>query len=375
MRKDYIYQDKGQFRLLQNATRLGNFMTADYGFVPIEQVLPEQRFAHQPIFRRPPEEMVKVFSYGFRFGGVADKLKKKTSEAGVDLEYTFKGGNGRGFILKNWSAGAQAIPSYPGGPPIGNSLEGASLLSYHWPVFFKDYIWLIEGDAPAVFYSKIKPNGYETKEIKVAFQEPDGYPIYAIYFIYRDTEQDTAGNLKTVYKMVVDKQVSGIPGNKWGTNPPGWHHMVQYKAGGLEGPWVYEKTWNTDLDYIYWETIGGVWYSYTGGLSNNVWDAFIYEFANLILSKSHNQLSLAVGQWSQDSMMMDVLTQVYSPPFTRFGYYSWIESRGREGEIAIVPPKPPGYTYAVKYLVKRLGNGQVQKTFITRLAWPEWFPS
>jgi len=63
MKKDYIYQDKGQYKLLQNATRIGGFYAGDQGIVPSERVLPEQRFAHQPIFRRPPEELVATTYY------------------------------------------------------------------------------------------------------------------------------------------------------------------------------------------------------------------------------------------------------------------------------------------------------------------------
>lgn len=385
MKKDYIYQDKdGQFKLMQNATRIGGFVVGDGGIVPSERVLPEQRFAHQPIFRRPPEELVTVFSYRVLPNGdikVTNKLKKKTTETGVDLEYEYRGGDvpqtGASFLLKNWSDEAKAVPVYPIGggppydnpPPIGNSMEGTSLRDFHWPVFFKDYVWFTEGsDSPAVFYSKIKPNGYETKEIKIAFHDPTK-SIYAIYLIYRDT---------TDYKMVVNKMTAGV---YYPVTPERWVDYVQYKADSLEGPWVFDRILGPDGYYIYWTTIpeGGPWYI-DGRLSTVVWDEYVLEYASLILSKSHNQLSLAVGDWHADWLMKDVIEQVYAPPFIRNDGLNpgaaVILSRGREGEIAFVKDTPPpGYLNNVRYLVKRLGNGQIQKTFITRLAWPEWVPT
>lgn len=64
MKRDYIYQDTtGKFKLMQNAQRIGGFVAGDQGIVPSERVLPEQRFAHQPIFRRPPEELVATTYY------------------------------------------------------------------------------------------------------------------------------------------------------------------------------------------------------------------------------------------------------------------------------------------------------------------------
>lgn len=368
MKKDYVYQDKGQFKLLQNAKRIGGFYAGDQGIVPAERVLPEQRFAHQPIFRRPPEEKVTTFSYKILPYSrmVADKLKKKTTEAGVDLEYTFKGSKNRGdFVLKNWSEEAKAVPTYPSGypvpesppgEPIGDSLEGSSLGNSHWPVFFKNYVWFIVPDTTRVFYSKIKPNGYETKEIKVAFQSlNEQWPVYTIYFIYRDTEQDATGNQKTVYKMVVAMQTGGR--YIYLQDPEGWRvDTVQYKADSLEGPWVYEKTWATYDAYLALPDTT---------LQNN----FIQEFASLILSKSHNQLSLALGSWNHDSPPMpNAIQTAYGPPLIEF-WRGAVQSRGKEGEIAIVPPEQPGYSGIARYryLVKRLGNGEIQKTFITEL--------
>ncbi|MDO8137239.1 MAG: hypothetical protein Q6354_06320 [Candidatus Brocadiales bacterium] len=63
MRKDYIYQDKGQFNIMYNAHKIGGFLVSDQDVIPDERVLPERRFAHQPIFRRPTEELVATTYY------------------------------------------------------------------------------------------------------------------------------------------------------------------------------------------------------------------------------------------------------------------------------------------------------------------------
>ncbi len=63
MNKDFIYEDKGQFRLLQNARRIGSYVVGDQGIVPSERVLTELKFAHQPVFRMPVEERVIPFYY------------------------------------------------------------------------------------------------------------------------------------------------------------------------------------------------------------------------------------------------------------------------------------------------------------------------
>lgn len=50
MKKDFIIENKGQFKILQNATRIGGFVVGDGDVATVERVLPERRFAHMPTF-------------------------------------------------------------------------------------------------------------------------------------------------------------------------------------------------------------------------------------------------------------------------------------------------------------------------------------
>ncbi|OHB93307.1 MAG: hypothetical protein A3E19_02535 [Planctomycetes bacterium RIFCSPHIGHO2_12_FULL_52_36] len=429
MKKDYIYHDKGQYRLLQNAKRLGNFMVADKGFVPIEQVLPEQRFAHQPIFRRPPEELVTVFSYIHNFNQgvfsstnraikVANLFKKSstTNPDGVHLLYKYTGWTDAPYVqnilLKNWSAEAQATKYWSSDScrgywtALGNSQEGVILKSSNFPIFFKNYIFFsVSNNMDAIYYAKLNSKRTETKEIKVAIQENDRR-FYSLGWLYMDATDPDYG-----YKLVIYKQNGPYePARRWsgtfehgfgsGNIEPfdtGWLdgagtywdyfmgttkitayagcggtwilerplgiwiiaplneqttsglnysiNMVQYKANSLEGPWVYDKTWDTyNLDW-----------------GSPAYTAIIQELASLIFSKNHKDLSIAIAGSSATGIFEDVLREAYTPPYTNVSNWSVVYSRGGEGEIIRMWPPVEGKNY----LVKRQGNGQMEKTLIT----------
>lgn len=170
MRKDFIYQDKGQFKLLQNAERIGDFMTSDYGFVPIERVLPEQKFAHQPIFRRPPEDVEFFYSYAESTSGlrVENKIKKSMVGDKVNLEYRYVGGHptppdtvfSNIVKLKNWD---EEIPD--------KGDEGQPCTEEFSPLILKDYIFFVWGNA--ILFSRLSKDRTYTRKIKIAIPAED----------------------------------------------------------------------------------------------------------------------------------------------------------------------------------------------------------
>lgn len=360
MRKDYVYQDKSQFRLMQNAEKIGGFLVSDQDVIIDERVLPEQRFAHQPIFRRPPEELVTTFSYIHNFNQgvfspandavrVANLFKKSstTNPDGAHLLYKYTGWAGAPYLqsiqLKNWSAEAQAtkrlIPLEGGGwgwIPIGNIFEGITLTTNNYPIFFKDYVffWAPYNFTDAIYYAKLNAKKTETKEVKVAIHDSQK-AFYSLGWLYVDNSDPDYG-----YKIVIYKQDSGIYGIPWN---PYSENLVQYKANSLEGPWVYDKTWNT--------------YTLTRG--SPAYTAIVQELASLILSKTHNDLSVAVSNAHYDDATDDIISEAYNPPYYTGGG-AWVRSRGNEGEIVSI------WEPTLKnYLIKRLGNGQIKKTLIT----------
>ena len=358
MRKNYVYQNKGQYKLLQNASRIGGFYAGDQGVIPSERVLPEQRFAHQPIFRRPPEELVTVFSYIHKFNqGVfsttdhtikaANLFKKSSTTApdGVHLLYKYIGWTDAPYVqnilLKNWSAEALATKYWGGSgigwlPISGLGYEGTTLKSDNFPVFFKDYVFFrASAYTDAIYYAKLNPKKTETKEIKVALLA-SGEEFFVLGWLYVDNTDSDYG-----YKIVAYRT----------TNFNESENFMQYKAVSLEGPWVYDKTWDT-------YTAGWI-----GDYGSPAYIAIIQEMASLILSKTHKELSMAVFYSSPGWAWVynDIRTEVYRPPSPyNLGTYAFVYGRGNEGEIVqIWQPS------ANNYLIKRLGNGQMKKTLVT----------
>ncbi|MFN3467890.1 MAG: hypothetical protein ACK4WF_09360, partial [Candidatus Brocadiales bacterium] len=272
-------------------------------------------------------------------------IRKSNSESGISLTYGYTGYENspilRNILLKNWTPEAQGIRWNGGGGPIGTSKEGAALAGDDYPVFFKKYLFFHLASSRAVFYSRLKADQSETKEIKVAVTDGT-MDFYYLCWLYEDTADP---NYR--YKMLVYKQTAP-------SGPDYSEDMVQYKANGLEGPWVYDKTWNTFI--IFFDPLGR---------NSPQYALIIQELSALLLSKTHKGLSLVVRgtlagwQWA----LRDILSEAYFPPYTNYSTYSDPYSRGNEGEII---GKSRGTTVE-KYLIKRQGNGQVQKTLITAI--------
>lgn len=91
MKRDFIVEDKGQFKLLQNARKIGGFMVGELGVVPLEKVLPPQRFAHQPIspLAVMEERPEKVYTYFHWRGYILAAHGLDEQEASIDYK-TYK---------------------------------------------------------------------------------------------------------------------------------------------------------------------------------------------------------------------------------------------------------------------------------------------
>lgn len=290
MKKDYIYQDKdGQYKLLQNATRIGGFVAGDGGTVPSERALPEQRFAHQPIFRRPPEEQVTVFSYihnrlfspSFSSIKVANLIRKSQTPAGVKLTYGYTGWENsptrRGILLKNWGYEAQQSKTVHGNVCFPEDREwliywpgeGAVLNESMCPVFFRDYVWFrntVFGDS--ILFSKLKNDKSETKDIRVAIRESNRQ-ILQICCVYRDNDS---------YKMIVVKETVPL-------SPTFLSASVNFYVGGYEeGDYYHSDPPEPDIligHYKYLTSVSvmlatlmdhirGYMFSFSGGPPNEV---------------------------------------------------------------------------------------------------------
>ena len=255
MKKDYVYQDKGQYRLLQNAKRIGDFMTSDYGFVPIERILPEQRFAHQPILRRPPEEEVATTYY---------------------LQY-------RDFVIATEDTGKKF-----NGDPLSPVLKVKGLVSYQEPTpeartladkFVQGDVW----DNPGYFtqVELITLATYYLNNIGYVYWDGSQYhpnpsvltPIFFKrhgFYTYQDLQPpdynqlfiwagDQAGrfSLKNTHEVISFGQwVPGISflsqdGNTFGMailkGTVGWYYI--YTADSLDGPWTETNIIKVTPDY------------------------------------------------------------------------------------------------------------------------------
>ena len=309
--------------------------------------------------------MVTVFSYIHNFNQgvfsttnstirVANLFKKSstTNPDGVHLLYKYIRWQDapylQSILLKNWSAEALATKYWPGisanWTEIGDlGYEGTILKDYNFPVFFRDYIFFCASTyTDAIYYAKLNTKKTETKEVKVAIRTSE-MPFYSLGWLYIDNIDPDYG-----YKMVTYKQDGG-QGGSIGVYPFDINYsenLVQYKANSLEGPWVYDKTWNTFIpDYGSPEYI-----------------AIIQELASLILSKTHKNLSVAVHYTGANWGFSEIIIEVYDPPYTANNHGAWVFSRGNEGEIVGIFEGQPS---AKNYLIKRQGNGQMSKTLIT----------